>query len=378
MNIALSLNSGIGRRFRVGIVALGVSCLTAHLASAQANAPSPSTPTESVPAAEATEPERSAERQARPWLAEPHKKPLATAESAPFPWKSAVLLVGVASLGALAWRRRKSGRSHVKADRSARLSVLDSVRVGPRAQLVLTRIGDRTLLLGVTEDSVRRIAWIDQPATGSAQTESPRSDSRHFLDVMRAEGARAERAARASSRSPAPALAASAAALPAPASSATVKSAPEQPMVATPSGATSSPPEAASPSTTAPVAATARHAEPTFDNAALEIAKTSNDTVEWSRGAASASRPRRTRSVSSEKAAKAVLFAQPAPKIQATDEPLKPAPTEEPITVGPTTVTISESRALDPNKAALPSDLRDAGMEGQAAGVVQRRSRRRL
>jgi flagellar biogenesis protein FliO len=43
---------------------------------------------------------------------------------------------------------------------SRKLEVLDTARVGPKAQVVMVAVGGRQLLLGVTEQSVQRLAWV--------------------------------------------------------------------------------------------------------------------------------------------------------------------------------------------------------------------------
>ena len=56
-------------------------------------------------------------------------------------------------------RRSKLAVGNVTAGN--RLRVMSSVRVGPKGYLVLAGVGERAILLGVTDDSVRRIAWMD-------------------------------------------------------------------------------------------------------------------------------------------------------------------------------------------------------------------------
>jgi flagellar biogenesis protein FliO len=118
----------------------------------------------------------------RPWLAQPPATPAAAPAPAPaplLPWRAS-LLVGVsAALGAAAvWvRSRKGGLAKLTSSRELR--VISSVRVGPKGHLVLAGIGDRAILLGVTDSSVRRIAWMpaDQiaaPLSASTSTDVPR------------------------------------------------------------------------------------------------------------------------------------------------------------------------------------------------------------
>jgi flagellar biogenesis protein FliO len=175
----------IRARAYAGIVALSVTCLTANAAMADAE-------TNASPEAPATSASVEAERQVRPWLAKPPAKLVVAGESPAIPWKSAALIAVVLGAGALVWRHRNKWRAFAQAKPTARLSVTGSVRVGPRAHLVLAQVGERSLLLGVTDDSVRRIAWIDQPTVEGARTSETRLDARpdpeperKFLEVLR-------------------------------------------------------------------------------------------------------------------------------------------------------------------------------------------------
>jgi hypothetical protein len=85
-----------------------------------------------------------------------------------------------ATLGAAAvWvRSRKGGLAKLTSSRELR--VISSVRVGPKGHLVLAGIGDRALLLGVTDHAVRRIAWLpaEAVAAGAGNTMNAASASR--------------------------------------------------------------------------------------------------------------------------------------------------------------------------------------------------------
>jgi flagellar biogenesis protein FliO len=99
----------------------------------------------------------------RQWLAQPPSTapaPAAAPEPSPVPWRASLMIGISAALGAAAvWvRSRKGGLAKVTSSRELR--VISSVRVGPKGHLVLAGIGDRAILLGVTDNSVRRIAWL--------------------------------------------------------------------------------------------------------------------------------------------------------------------------------------------------------------------------
>ena len=62
--------------------------------------------------------------------------------------------------GAAVWVLSRKGGTLAKLTSSRELRVISSVRVGPKGHLVLAGIGDRAILLGVTDQAVRRIAWM--------------------------------------------------------------------------------------------------------------------------------------------------------------------------------------------------------------------------
>jgi flagellar biogenesis protein FliO len=122
-------------------------------------------PTPSAPASEGA---------ARPWLSQSGaREPSDAPAPAGTPWRAVLVLAIVLGAGAYAymWKRRRLSSSLTS--RGARLRVLDSARVGPRAHLVLADVGGRTLLLGVTDRSIRRIAFVPQekeaPTTDAAE-----------------------------------------------------------------------------------------------------------------------------------------------------------------------------------------------------------------
>jgi flagellar biogenesis protein FliO len=90
-------------------------------------------------------------------------------------WRSvlAALVLFAMGGGALYYQRRRRAQGP-----AAQLSVkvLGSAKVGPRAYAVVTSVGDHVLLLGVTDGSVRRLAWLAQPDASVAPAESPDED----------------------------------------------------------------------------------------------------------------------------------------------------------------------------------------------------------
>ncbi len=107
-----------------------------------------------------------------PWLAQPAASTVSSVTpTAPLRALGLLVLVAIAGGVALVARKRLTGPSPTATH--PRLRVLDTVRLADRSHLVLTRVGERCLLLGVTSSSVRRIAWLkfseatSEPAAGA-------------------------------------------------------------------------------------------------------------------------------------------------------------------------------------------------------------------
>jgi MYXO-CTERM domain-containing protein len=91
---------------------------------------------------------------------------------------AAVLLL--AALGGVAlWLRRRKAALGQMPDSEARLNVLASSRVGPKAYAVTASLGGRVMLLGVTDHNVTHLAWLDPaapPALGKGLADDARGD----------------------------------------------------------------------------------------------------------------------------------------------------------------------------------------------------------
>ena len=100
----------------------------------------------------------------RSWLAQSSSAPDGVADGGrqAAPWRTLALLLFVSALGgaALYVKKRRAGAARPKPMHP--IDVLGSARVGAKAQVVVTRVGERTILLGVTDQSVRRLAWLDE------------------------------------------------------------------------------------------------------------------------------------------------------------------------------------------------------------------------
>jgi flagellar protein FliO/FliZ len=88
--------------------------------------------------------------------------------------RAALGLSVMALLAAVAlYVKKRHAKDPVRA--ASQLRVVSSTRVGPRATLVLADVAGRKLLLGVTDSSVRRLAWLDHIEALAAPAELPSS-----------------------------------------------------------------------------------------------------------------------------------------------------------------------------------------------------------
>ena len=99
------------------------------------------------------------------WLAaRPAPRAAATGKSSvPSTGRMIGLLLVIGSLGGAAMYLKRRGQSDGKrAVTPQRLSVLSSTRLGPKAHAVVISVAGRQMLLGVTDASVKRLAFIDE------------------------------------------------------------------------------------------------------------------------------------------------------------------------------------------------------------------------
>lgn len=99
------------------------------------------------------------------WLApKPAPKPVATGRSAVPSFGrmlGAVLVLGTLGIASLYFKRRGKGETR-RALSPKKLSVVSSTRIGPKAHAVVISVAGRQMLLGVTDSSVKRLAFIDE------------------------------------------------------------------------------------------------------------------------------------------------------------------------------------------------------------------------
>ncbi len=99
------------------------------------------------------------------WLApKPAPKPATGRSALPSSGRLAGLLLVLGALGAatLYFKRRGRGTDAKRAAQPERLRVLSSTRIGPKAHAVVITVAGRQMLLGVTDSSVKRLAFIDE------------------------------------------------------------------------------------------------------------------------------------------------------------------------------------------------------------------------
>jgi flagellar biogenesis protein FliO len=183
------------RRLRgVGSLTIGlVAALTASVALAEpaepaaAEQPVTQAPVTQVPAAPTPAPAVQAPDASvaftstlRPWLRA--TKPAAVVVAAPAaastsPWRALSVLVVLGALGgaALVMRKKRSALA-VLPESATRVRVLSSARIGPKANAVVAEVGGRVLLLGVTDTSVSRLAWLDRDTMKAAPQPRPATE----------------------------------------------------------------------------------------------------------------------------------------------------------------------------------------------------------
>jgi flagellar biogenesis protein FliO len=166
-------------------------------------APATQVPAEPTPVPAAQLPDASVAQTPtlRPWLRA--TKPATAAITGPSqeqstsPWRALSVLVVLGALGGAALVMRKKRTTQAVLPESAtRVRVLSTARIGPKANAVVAEVGGRVLLLGVTDTSVARLAWLDrdalrpaaQPVTAAeARVERQRTISRDPVETADAD-----------------------------------------------------------------------------------------------------------------------------------------------------------------------------------------------
>ena len=161
-------------RKMVTFLALAVSCLTA--VSAAASIPDPDAPDASVDAPSWLSQRSSAQ------AAQSTELEIGSDAQGPSSVRTVALFVAVSALaGAALYMRKRRGAKTPVVDAST-IHVVASTRLGPKASMVVATVGGRTLLLGVTETNVRKLAWLDEPAAAAADADPDAETDSGFED----------------------------------------------------------------------------------------------------------------------------------------------------------------------------------------------------
>lgn len=111
----------------------------------------------------------------RTWLT--HESPVpsdvGSGIAAPNPLLTLLALGIVLALGAGAlWLQRRKRQLSPLGSTEARLNLISSTRVGPKAFAVSAEVGGRVLLLGVTDHAVTNLGWLDPPELEAVEPEA--------------------------------------------------------------------------------------------------------------------------------------------------------------------------------------------------------------
>jgi flagellar biogenesis protein FliO len=139
------------------------------------------------------------------WLAARPTQKAATGKNAtPTTGRMVGLFIVLATLGAatIYFKRRGKGAPGKLVAAPRRLSVLTSTRIGPKAHAVIISVNGRQMLLGVTDSSVKRLAFIDElEDQAEEEREAPRRATRQSSAGLAAQAVRAAAPEPAQSRS---------------------------------------------------------------------------------------------------------------------------------------------------------------------------------
>ncbi len=184
--------------FHAGLVAVGLSIATPTLAQPLAPIGPPTAEDVAAAAAPVVVAPPVAAPAAKPgkgpsWLAaRPTPKPVASGRSSiPSLGRVIGLLLVVGSLGGAAlYLKRRGPREAKRAAMPRGISVVSSTRIGPKAHAVVVSVAGRMMVLGVTDSSVKRLAFIDDvDAELEGEREREREPARRASPENRARSA---------------------------------------------------------------------------------------------------------------------------------------------------------------------------------------------
>jgi flagellar biosynthetic protein FliO len=109
------------------------------------------------------------------WLAsKPQPKAAAGKPALPSMGRMVGLVMVLGALGGAALYLKRRGKPELDRSKAKqRLSVLSSTRIGPKAHAVVISVAGRQMLLGVTDSSVKRLAFIDELAEEHEEERAP-------------------------------------------------------------------------------------------------------------------------------------------------------------------------------------------------------------
>ncbi len=108
------------------------------------------------------------------WLRQTPKPaaPALGTKQGPTPLRIGGMLALVATLGGVAYyARRRKQTTPLASAKKEQLRVLGSTRIGPKATAVVVEIAGKRILLGVTEQSVNNLAWLDDEQNQAVEDE---------------------------------------------------------------------------------------------------------------------------------------------------------------------------------------------------------------
>ena len=102
------------------------------------------------------------------------KRPLEM-QQGPSPLRVGGMLLLVAGLGGVAWYAKKKRQGVTPAAQKAQLRVLGTTRIGAKASAVVVEVAGKRLLLGVTDQNVSNLAWLDDEPNAALEDASEAS-----------------------------------------------------------------------------------------------------------------------------------------------------------------------------------------------------------